>query len=174
MWLFITVLIWTTNSYAEAKRDFVLEIHEFLLNNTSPSFVKTLNYKLTRQKYLTLEIALNRYVNEIELKFKFDMLKKDNKRVNILDISIDLCKGLESAYNLPLIATIIKEVFRKGNLPKSCPIKPDVLYYIRNYTFNEEDYPRYTPIMSFQTSTEIYFDKQYQGFLKLRGRVRKR
>lgn len=73
---------------------------------------------------MTLEVVLSRYVSEVELKYKFDMVKKDNKRINILSINLDGCKGLESAYTLPLIATITKEIFRKGNLPKSCPVKP--------------------------------------------------
>lgn len=71
-----------------------------------------------------MEFSLKRYVKEFQLIYKFDMLKKDNKRVNIMSLNLDGCKALEASYTVPLVVAITKEVFRKSNLPKKCPVKP--------------------------------------------------
>ncbi|KAM7357599.1 uncharacterized protein ACRADG_002879 [Cochliomyia hominivorax] len=126
MWLFIALLIWTTHfiNVTEAKRDYVIELYEFRFNTTPTSiYLKTLNSNLYNQKYITVEFALKRVVTEFELRFQLDLLKKDNKRVNIIAINLDGCKTLETTYTLPLIVTITKEIFRKGNLPRKCPVQ---------------------------------------------------
>lgn len=85
-----------------------------------------------QKKFISIEFVLNRNVSAIDLKFKFDMIKRDEKYVNVFDINIDGCKVLNSANGLPLVAAITKEIFRKSNFPKKCPVMP-----VRCFTFNQ-------------------------------------
>lgn len=56
--------------------------------------------------------------------YRLDLIKKDQKKMNIAEVMIDGCKFLGSFYNNFMYGKLFKRIQSLSNLPKMCPLPP--------------------------------------------------
>ncbi|XP_073836020.1 uncharacterized protein [Musca autumnalis] len=158
----------------EAKRDLTIEINQFITNVTDWQLVKTANYYLYGTKTIFVDFVLSRNVNNFQLKVSVDMIRKDNRHMNVFKIDTSGCEALKGTHDkMNLMRVVFREIFRVSNIPKKCPIIGNQKYVINNYTLRGTDFPSFFPNLEFQIKIEFTVDNIPTATAIIKGTIRK-
>ncbi|KAH8399134.1 hypothetical protein KR215_002937, partial [Drosophila sulfurigaster] len=156
---------------------FTIEFLNFSCALRDPNWVLQLDCKLHRKRiYPSISVAfkLAKQINEYNLLYHLQFVKKDNSKKSVGRLKLDGCKFLESFYSNNMVGKFFKRIQSVSNLPKKCPI-PGVSYShlsdsnyfiindifqnklleIRNYTVLPEEYPPFAPAATFHLTLQI-------------------
>uniref|UniRef100_A0A1I8PI11 Uncharacterized protein n=1 Tax=Stomoxys calcitrans TaxID=35570 RepID=A0A1I8PI11_STOCA len=111
------------------RRDFTIDVSGLNLKIHDWDYVKSEHHYLYGRKVIYIDFTLTKNITEFDIAFSFDMVKKDNRKMNIIKIDLDGCASLESSHSkMNFVKVIFRELFRVSNIPKKCPI------FARDYT----------------------------------------
>ncbi|KAM7357600.1 uncharacterized protein ACRADG_002881 [Cochliomyia hominivorax] len=118
---------------------------------------------------------LTQNVSQFSINLSFDMIKKDNRSMNLMNADFDGCLVLQLAYTKTAAFKVaMAELIRTSNIPRKCPVIANKLFYVNNYTINAKDYPNIIPAMNWRLIMKFYIGKSYQGKMIIKGEVTKR
>ncbi|XP_051860695.1 uncharacterized protein LOC127565570 [Drosophila albomicans] len=155
--LFLLLSIFVAHDEA-AKPPFTIEFLNFSCALRDPNWVLQLDCKLHRKRiYPSISVAfkLAKQVNEFNLLYHLQLVKKDNSKKTVGRLKLDGCKFLESFYSNNMVGKFFKRIQSVSNLPKKCPIPGNKLLEIRNYTVLPEEYPPFAPAATFHMTLQI-------------------
>ncbi|XP_058987490.1 uncharacterized protein LOC131806807 [Musca domestica] len=124
-------------------------------------------------KVLYIDFVTKKNVQDFDMKMTMFALKQSNHQVNVLNITLPGCKTLSQTQRANLLKIVAREVFRVANVPKKCPLLKDTLYSINNYTIRDDDFPVFTPTITWQLHFDILIANQTVAKVTINGRVRK-
>lgn len=105
------------------QRDYTISLKNLSITNHDLDFISSFNYEVYNEKLIYLDFTLKQLVTEFDVNFSFDMIKKDNRRMNIFRMNMDGCEILASAHDkMNFLKVIFREMFRVSNIPKKCPV----------------------------------------------------
>ncbi|XP_019894289.1 uncharacterized protein LOC109613655 [Musca domestica] len=158
----------------EAKRDFTIDLYTLNISVADRTLVKSANYHLYGTKIIYLDFILTRSLNDFGLKASVDMIRKDNRYMNVFKMDTHGCDALKSSHDkMNLLKVIFREIFRVSNIPRKCPIAANKKYFINNFTLREDDFPPIFPSLEFQMKIEISVDRDEKATGIIKGRIRK-
>lgn len=98
-------------------------MEHFEFDIVNKDLLKRLGYSLPTYRQLWVEFQLNQNVSEFGIQLMFDVIKKDNRNMNLMKYDLDGCKALSMAYfKINAIKVAMTEFLRTSNLPKKCPV----------------------------------------------------
>ncbi|TDG39403.1 hypothetical protein AWZ03_014174 [Drosophila navojoa] len=112
---------------------------------------------------LSASFSLSEAIQQFSLMVDFDIIKKDNSKINIQHVKLDGCEYLSSACKKKFQGGIFETLFKASNLPRACPIQPNKLYEVRNHTISLENIPMAMPALTFQVKINFFRLKQALG-----------
>lgn len=176
------------------QRDYKIEILDFQTNVTGTDFFKTPIYSTFNKTQFSVEFTLKKKISEWSAVIALDTLTDGKPRCNELKLGTNVCGCLKSGCRNNFVAMLFKELFRSSNFPKGCPLvsvgynicvligvflvcdfvfplSKDNLYHVRNYTIRTNDFPPFIPIIDWQISVEMKFNRMLAMIWYMKGRT---
>ncbi|ALC45128.1 CG34260 [Drosophila busckii] len=147
----------------EAKRSFTIELYNMscsILNHDAADDLSCLVLKKKHDPTLAVRFSLKRRFAAFELNYKVSLVKKDNSRLIVTQQRVDGCKYIESFYSNVNFGKFFKRLQSASNLPKRCPVEPNKVFEIRNYTIISDEYPAFIPECKFELLLHILQDNR--------------
>ncbi|XP_075163191.1 uncharacterized protein LOC142235818 [Haematobia irritans] len=155
-------------------RDYTIEITQILFNISSDiTYVKHLNTSIIGNKKSNLHVLFDQDIKEIPGEASLMVHAKSGRRIVIFQIKSEACYILAQGTKNVFISVFVKEILRNSNFPKKCPLSKNKLYYVKNYTIDDESYPPYLPETQWQFDIKGKPNNIGVITLSLSGRVRK-
>ncbi|XP_023180182.2 uncharacterized protein LOC111605723 [Drosophila hydei] len=150
---FVTLL-----SFAQAKRNFIVDLHNFTCIIVDPSFGKELTciiHKSRPNPVISARFMLAKTEKEFNIHFILDIVKSDESVIKMGNSKLDGCKYLSSLYGNNIYGKFFRRIQKVSNLPRKCPIPGNKLYEIRNYSIDVDEYPPAVPELTFRLTLKI-------------------
>ncbi|XP_059217144.1 uncharacterized protein LOC131994337 [Stomoxys calcitrans] len=166
-------LIFLAFGLLDGKRDFSIEmmkVKPFVIDN---SFMKTFNCILYSRKVLYCELEFLKDMTDMVVRFNLNSFNKNKPRVNMIHTDVKACESLEKTQKIKFLKLLIKGVLNVSNFPQKCPLTPNNLYTVKNYSVNDDDYPQMLPTIEGEITMELISGKHSRANISIMGRVRK-
>ncbi|XP_002008292.2 uncharacterized protein LOC6582592 [Drosophila mojavensis] len=166
IWLWLLAVVAVPATSQAKRRPVIIQIRNFSCSNYIPSLLPELSCssnKKSGEAMLSACFSLSEAIEQFNLMVDFDIIKKDNSKINIQHVKLDGCQYLSSACKKKFQSGIFETLFKTSNLPRECPIQPNILYEVRNYTITLENIPMAMPALTFQVKTKFFRLKQALG-----------
>lgn len=72
--------------------------------------------------YFSAEFMLLNQLNDFDINFRFDMLRGDNTKINLLNMDLNGCQYFKAVYTKNFMQVGLRELMRVSNLPRRCPL----------------------------------------------------
>ncbi|XP_068142203.1 uncharacterized protein [Drosophila tropicalis] len=170
----ILLLLLNGFGFGLAKNNYEVRLNKFQCDTPKGVYVNELNCILHRQSkppLLSVRFNLNETIESFNMQLIFDLIKKDNSRLNVADIKMDGCKYLSSYYETQFFGKFYKRIMAVSVLPKSCPIEAKKLFSIRNYTIIADDFPPGAPQSKWQMRLKVLNKMQLYANVLFEGAV---
>ncbi|XP_075163190.1 uncharacterized protein LOC142235817 [Haematobia irritans] len=164
--IIMTLVLYSQNT--QAKRDFAIEILNFQVNTSDLELFKLPIQSTFTRNQLSVEFMLKQSISEWSA-----LLGIDSLRSKELKLAVNMCDCLKGACRNNLVVTLLKEMLRTSNFPKSCPLKADKKYAITNYTVRPDDFPRFIPTINWQLTVDMMFNRKLAMIWSIEGRTAK-
>lgn len=116
------------------QRDFTIDLYILNISVADRTLVKSANYHLYGTKIIYLDFILTRSLNDFGLKASLDMVRKDNRNMNVFKMDTHGCDALKSSHDkMNLLKVIFREIFRVSNIPRKCPIAAVSIFKLSNH-----------------------------------------
>ncbi|TDG38291.1 hypothetical protein AWZ03_015287, partial [Drosophila navojoa] len=112
-------------SVAKAKRNFIVDLHNFTCVIVDPSYGKELTCIIQRRRpepMISARFMLAKTQPTFNIHFYLDLIKSDNTTIKLGNVQLDGCKYLSSMYGNNIYGKMYKRIQQHSNLPKKCPI----------------------------------------------------
>ncbi|XP_050336584.1 uncharacterized protein LOC126763292 [Bactrocera neohumeralis] len=170
--LFILPLLYELNN-CERK----LGIGMYYMNYTAgPKY----NFSVFNYKFYNVD---NKIVIYVEFKLyedthftadiKLDMLRANDKKMNLLNTHQDGCNLFSGVHNSRLLKIISDQIVHVTNLPLKCPLLANKLYIVNNYTLTADPLPSFIQPLHWVIQTKFKLNKKYVGYMLLQGNIYK-
>ncbi|XP_049313709.1 uncharacterized protein LOC115066019 [Bactrocera dorsalis] len=117
-------------------------------------------FKLYEDTYFTADI-------------KLDMLRANNKKMNLLNTHQDGCKLFSGLSNSRLLKIISDQIVQVTNIPLKCPLLANKLYIVNNYTLTADPLPSFIQPLHWVIQTKFKLNNKYVGYMILQGNIYK-
>ncbi|XP_050334106.1 uncharacterized protein LOC126761770 [Bactrocera neohumeralis] len=172
---FVVVLLILPLLYEFNNSERNLGIGMYYMNYTAG---QRYNFSVFNYKYYSVDNKIVVYV-EFELyeggnftaHVKLDMLRANNKKMNLLNMEQDGCKVLNGVHSSRLLKIIASEIIRVVNLPAKCPLLANKLYIVNNYTLEGQSLPSFIPPLHWVIQTKFKVNNKYLGYMILQGNI---
>ncbi|XP_017003804.2 uncharacterized protein [Drosophila takahashii] len=156
-----------------AKNNYDIVIRSLECKIIAWKYVNEVDCQLLRKRtpVISARFSLNQTLDHFDIYAVFDLLKKDNTRMNIADIKMDGCKYLGAMYQNNIIGKLFKRLKSVSNLPSNCPVPKGKLYEIRNYTFNSDEFPPGAPQAKWQMRLKLLKRSELVADISFEGSV---
>ncbi|XP_016956257.1 uncharacterized protein LOC108028788 [Drosophila biarmipes] len=158
-----------------AKNNYDIIIKSMSCKVVTWKYVNDVDCKLWRKRnaVVSAKFSLNQTIENFNMHVSFDLLKKDNTRMNIADLKMDGCKylSMDSLYQNNIVGKMFKRLKSVSNLPSSCPILKGKQYEIRNYTFNADEFPPGAPQSKWQMRAKLLKRSELVADISFEGAV---
>ncbi|XP_062135715.1 uncharacterized protein LOC133845300 isoform X2 [Drosophila sulfurigaster albostrigata] len=141
-----------------AKSPFSVELKNISCAVQDPTWMLQLDcimHKKRMYPQISMHLQLAQPVNELNMLYHLQIVKKDNSKMTVARLKLDGCKLLSSFYSNSMLGKIFKRIQSVSNLPKKCPLPANNLFWIRNYTALPEEYPPFAPAATFVMSLKM-------------------
>ncbi|XP_073816848.1 uncharacterized protein [Musca autumnalis] len=159
--------------YAEAKRDFSIEVEDITVNLKDITFIKSLNFSQTNKQTMNMDLIFNRNISKWPARASLYLLTKAKRRISLFQVNFDVCRLLQDRAPNNFLSIFKKELLRTSNVPHRGPFVENVLYWARNYSVNEDAFPSTLPETAWEFVFNINSNDLNAGFFKISGHVRK-
>ncbi|XP_058982103.1 uncharacterized protein LOC131804004 [Musca domestica] len=145
---------------------FNLELYNMTWIKHSDNFLKQGGGNITK-------LATNHYSVNVWFEFEHDWARNSELRIMIrvkpqkstkiltfFDAKWNVCDALRTFKAAPMVDYIYTELKRKSNFLRSCPIKGNKFYWVRDFIITSDAFPSYTPYLSFNYSAMYYENKK--------------
>ncbi|XP_023180166.2 uncharacterized protein LOC111605712 [Drosophila hydei] len=156
-WLYPLAFM-TLLSLAQAKRNFIVDLHNFTCILVDPSYGKELTcviHKSRPDPVIAVRFMLAKTEKEFNIHFNLDIIKSDESVIKMGNSKLDGCKYLSSLYGNNIYGKFFKRIQQVSNLPRKCPIPGNKLYEIRNYSVEADEFPPAVPELTFRLTLKI-------------------
>ena len=97
--------------------------------------------KTDRQYFLDLDYQLYKELNNVKIKVSLEVqVKPSQNRMHFVNQTLDVCSIISNGARNWQIKTVLGDLNKYPNVPKSCPIRPGH-YFIKNYTTDISQIP---------------------------------
>ncbi|XP_075163070.1 uncharacterized protein LOC142235695 [Haematobia irritans] len=98
---------------------------------------------------------------------------KGRRRMALLKMKLEACRLLEEGTKNFYLSMFMNDFLRVSNFPKKCPLLKNKLYYMRNYTIDDDKYPPFLPAGEWSVILKGKPNNIGLVTLTLTGRIRK-
>ncbi|XP_023180183.1 uncharacterized protein LOC111605724 [Drosophila hydei] len=165
-WLWQLVVIALLAASQAKQRPFTIQIKNFTCWPTEPSLFTDLSCSSSKKRgaaTMSARFSLSQALEQFSLMVDFDIIKKDNSKMNIQHTKIDGCQYLTSACKHKFQGGIFETVLKVSNLPRGCPFQANKVYEVRNYTITLERIPMALPSLTYHVKIKFFRLKQTIG-----------
>lgn len=139
------------------QRPFTIQIKNFTCWPTEPSLFTDLSCSSSKKRgaaTMSARFSLSQALEQFSLMVDFDIIKKDNSKMNIQHTKIDGCQYLTSACKHKFQGGIFETVLKVSNLPRGCPFQAVsdvklISLILLSYTFCTEQSLRGTQLHNY-------------------------
>ncbi|XP_030385572.1 uncharacterized protein LOC115632493 [Scaptodrosophila lebanonensis] len=131
--------------------------------------------KSIKRRTFSIEIKFSQPVTNFFINLRMVLPRRAGMDFTVFNLTdIEGCRLLSNTKQIPILQVGRIHLDHFSNLPKNCPWKPNVMYYIRGFRPNMESMPAF----SFETDLNLWFDfvvnhsKIIKGFMV--GHVQRR
>uniref|UniRef100_A0A1I8Q129 MD-2-related lipid-recognition domain-containing protein n=1 Tax=Stomoxys calcitrans TaxID=35570 RepID=A0A1I8Q129_STOCA len=91
------------------------------------------------------------------------------KTLRFVDIKFKCCQVLATSLQMPLLKSLLNELWRSSNIPAECPFKGNFIYKMNNFSFTDSYFPPYAPFLNFTFTMEFFDRKTLFAITKITG-----
>lgn len=123
--------------------------------------------KNVKRRTLHLELTFAKDINYFDLNLKVVLPRVSGDFVLLNLSKLNGCQMLSNKNQIPLLQLSRKILDHYSNLPKRCPLRANVLYYIRGFRLDIDLFPAFTFENDMNAKFEYIIDKKLalQGFI---------
>ncbi|XP_075158105.1 uncharacterized protein LOC142231379 [Haematobia irritans] len=96
---------------------------------------------------------------------------KSKQIIHLVDLKMSGCSAFKRLSSNKFLQHILKEFFRTSNLPKSCPVKANILFRSDNFTVSNDFLPPVVPSVSYVLQVELYEKGTMFGMWRVAGAI---
>ncbi|XP_054732377.1 uncharacterized protein LOC129240541 [Anastrepha obliqua] len=155
--IFFLLLITQQSAICNGKKNFAFSV-VYMNASSNPDKMSDFKYNYHNENpkaKLFYEFKFKETITHLTVHSKIDMLHADNRKFNLLDVTLDACQfyGLFKSKNR-VLQICSRELKRVTNY-RDCPILPNKTICIKNYTIDPDSFPSFTPFLETESSLKF-------------------